>query len=84
MLTEFVPVKLAEMNDITMNEGFAILRAAWRAFHTMEAFHGPFVPSEDLIGVNLAGKPKIWLNKNHSKNKADKVIQAEIWEKHMG
>jgi len=24
----------------------------------------------------LNGKPKIWLNKNHSKNKADNVIKA--------
>ncbi len=72
------------MNGLTLIEAYSILRAAYRAFHTMEAFHGPFIPDEELIGINLNGKPKIWLNKNHSKNKADRIITAEIWEKHMG
>lgn len=65
-----------EMRSLTQNEGYSILRASYRAFHAMEAFHGPFVLTEDLIGVNLNGKPKIWLNNDHSKNKANNVIQA--------
>lgn len=40
----------------------------------MEAFHGPFLVSEDLIGVNLNGKPKIWLNEDHSRNEANHVV----------
>jgi hypothetical protein len=76
VLTEFIPVKLAEMHNLPQNEGYSILRSTYRAFHTMEAFHGPFIPNEELIGINLDGKPKIWLNKNHSKNRADSMIKA--------
>jgi hypothetical protein len=76
VLTEFIPIKLSEISGLTNLEAYSILRAAYRAFHTMEAFHGPFVPDDDLIGINLNRQPKIWLNRNHSKNKADRAITA--------
>lgn len=56
------------MKNLTHLEGYSILRASYRAFHTMEAFHGPFIAEDELIGINLKGKPKIWLNQNHAKN----------------
>lgn len=62
------------MKNLTHLEGYSILRASYRAFHTMEAFHGPFVAEDDLIGINLKGKPKIWLNQNHAKNQAEQII----------
>ena len=82
ILTEYIPINLEDVHSLNLDEGIMILRATYSAFNTMGAFYSPFIPTEELIGFNIQGKPKIWLNKNHSRNYAEKLIKAEIWEKH--
>jgi hypothetical protein len=38
------------------------------------------VPHEDLIGFNEHGKTKVWLNRNHSLNYADRRFQGEEYQ----
>lgn len=62
LLLEYIPIRLAMVPSMDLEEALTTMHAAFKGFNTIEGLVGPVEINEELIGFNDEGKPKVWLN----------------------
>lgn len=73
VLTEYIPIRLAEINYLDNAEGLTMLRTCFSGFNTITMFEPELEPNEEMIGLNEVGETKVWLNRNFSVNTPENV-----------
>jgi hypothetical protein len=71
LLVEHIPLRLADVDELTQSEGLTILVSALRGFRSIESEYGTVWPRDDLIGFNIQGRTKVWLSKHFQENTRD-------------
>lgn len=75
--TERIPYRLSELNKVSVQESLYILQESLIGFKTIFERQGPIHITADMIGLNTAGKVKVWLNENFAKNYPDEPLTVE-------
>jgi hypothetical protein len=65
------PLRLFEIDDISLEEGLYILYASAQGLEKLYDKFGFFEVETDLVGFTREGEVKVWVNKNFSRQLPD-------------
>lgn len=62
VITERIPVRLADLKSLTFEQALYILQSALAAYRAIVRSSKPVFLTQRMIGVNHQGEVKVWIN----------------------